>query len=85
VGLVCQTALAEEGELRACDTQQKLEQVIQSDGRFQPDGCRMVNVTRVRPVSAISACSISGQTPAESSAAYVRRLRRRAGGSNVPI
>ncbi len=33
--------------LVACDTQQRLEQVISSEGQFMPEGCRDVTATRI--------------------------------------
>lgn len=37
-----------EATLIACRTQQEIEQVMGSDARFRPDGCRALTITRIR-------------------------------------
>ena len=39
-------ALAQ-ASLRACETQQELEQVLESRGEFMPDGCREISITAI--------------------------------------
>jgi hypothetical protein len=36
-----------EDAIVACESQQEIEQVLQSDGDLMPDGCRFLTVTRV--------------------------------------
>lgn len=39
-------ALAQEG-VPACESQQELEQVLQSDGELMPDGCQLLTITTI--------------------------------------
>jgi hypothetical protein len=46
--------------LRACDTEQKVAQVLQSSGAYTPDGCRNVPVTRLdSPAGAVCVLDFS--------------------------
>ena len=38
---------AQETSLTACESQQEMEQVIQSNGDLMPDGCRTLTITSV--------------------------------------
>ena len=40
-------AAAQETTLTACESQQEMEQVIQSDGDLMPDGCQTLTITSV--------------------------------------
>jgi hypothetical protein len=40
-------AAAQDASMTACESQQEMEQVIQSDGDLMPDGCRTLNVTSI--------------------------------------
>lgn len=40
-------ATGQETSMTACESQQEMEQVIQSDGDLMPDGCRTLTITSV--------------------------------------
>ena len=40
-------ATAQNTSMTACESQQEMEQVIQSDGDLMPDGCRTLTITSV--------------------------------------
>ncbi len=40
-------AAAQDTTLTACESQQEMEQVIQSDGDLMPDGCRTLTITSI--------------------------------------
>ena len=47
-------AVAEQFRMNLCPSQQKTEQILQSDGKLRPDDCRTVTVTRVEsPAGAV--------------------------------
>lgn len=48
-------------QIRACPSQAKMEQVIQSQGKFLPDDCRMLTVTRLdSPTGPLCVLDLSG-------------------------
>ncbi len=58
-------ALAQEQEsFPACETQQEMEQVIQSQGELMPDGCRTVTITPVdTPAGELCALEFEAEDP----------------------
>jgi hypothetical protein len=66
------TASQTDRSFTACPTQQKLEQVTGSDGKFVPDDCRKLTVTRVRS-GAAELCVLDFETSGDKS--FIDQLR----------